>query len=101
MKNTMYIKGTSQAEVTSNSEKLKLVVFAIIELHLSKGISQLLSKSVENIILKSISGQSESLFGLSFTYLNNWGWFLGDVILWAMLTPLSSLLWTISTANYL
>jgi len=32
-------KGTSWAEATSNSEKIKLVALAIIELHWSEGIS--------------------------------------------------------------
>ena len=41
-------KGTSRAEATSNSEKIKPVVLAVIELRLSGGISQLLSQSVEN-----------------------------------------------------
>ena len=36
-------KGTCPAEATSNSEKTKLVSLAIIELHLSKGISQSVS----------------------------------------------------------
>ena len=35
--------GTSQAEVMSNSEKIKPVAFDVIKLHLSEGISQLLS----------------------------------------------------------
>ena len=47
-------KGTSRAEVTSNSEKIKPIVLAVIELCLSEGISQLvtqlLSQSVENSI---------------------------------------------------
>jgi len=36
-------KGTSQAEATSNSEKIKLVALAVIELHWSEGIRQLVS----------------------------------------------------------
>ena len=36
-------KGTSRAEVTSNSEKIKSIVLAVIELCLFEGISQLLS----------------------------------------------------------
>ena len=36
-------KGTSQAEVTLNSEKTNLVALAIIELRWSEGISQLVS----------------------------------------------------------
>jgi len=47
-------KGTSQAEVTSNSEKIKPVALAIVELHESEGIrqavSQLVSQSVENSV---------------------------------------------------
>ena len=41
-------KGTCRAEAMSNSEKIKSVALAIIELHLSEGISQLLTQSVEN-----------------------------------------------------
>ena len=41
-------KGTSQAEATSNTEKIKPVALAIIELHLSEGIGQLLTQSAEN-----------------------------------------------------
>jgi len=33
-------KGTSQAEATSNSEKIKSVALATVELHESEGISQ-------------------------------------------------------------
>jgi len=33
-------KGTSRAEATSNSEKIKLVAIAIVELRLTEGISQ-------------------------------------------------------------
>jgi len=44
------LKGTSQAEAMLNSEKIKLVVLAVIELWLSKGISQPNSQSVENFI---------------------------------------------------
>jgi len=32
-------KGTTQAEATSNSEKIKLVALAVIELRWSEGIS--------------------------------------------------------------
>ena len=46
-----YVKGTSRAEMTTYSEKIKPVALAIIELCLSEGISQsvnyLLSQSVE------------------------------------------------------
>ena len=44
-------KGTSRAEVTSNSEKIKPIALAVIELCLSEGISQLVTQSsVENSI---------------------------------------------------
>ena len=36
-------KGTYQAETMSNSEKIKPVALAVIELRLSEGISQLLT----------------------------------------------------------
>jgi len=36
-------KGTSQAEVTSNSEKIKLIALAIVELRESGGIRQAVS----------------------------------------------------------
>jgi len=36
-------KGTSQAEATSNSEKIKLVALAVIKLRWSEGIRQLRS----------------------------------------------------------
>jgi len=36
-------KGTSWVEVTSNSEKIKPVALAILELHESEGIRQLVS----------------------------------------------------------
>ena len=39
-------KGTCRAEATSNSEKIKPVALAVIELRLSEGISQLLTQSV-------------------------------------------------------
>ena len=41
-------KGIYRAEAKSNSEKIKPVALAVIELRLSEGISQLLSQSVEN-----------------------------------------------------
>ena len=47
-------QGTSWSEAMSNSEKIMPVALAVIELHLSEGISQsvtqLLSQSVENSI---------------------------------------------------
>ena len=47
-------KGTSLAEVTSNSENIKPVALAVIELRLSEGISQLLSQSVTQSVENSI-----------------------------------------------
>ena len=43
-------EGTYWAEAMSNSENIKPVALAVIELHLSEGIGQLLSQSVENSI---------------------------------------------------
>ena len=45
-------KGTSQAKVMLNSENIKPIALAVIELHLSGGIGQLLrvTQSVENSI---------------------------------------------------
>jgi len=43
-------KGTCQAEAMSNSEKIKPVALAVIELYWSEGIRQLVSQSVENSI---------------------------------------------------
>ena len=51
-------RGTCRAEVTSNSEKIKPIALAVIELRLSEGISQsvsqlliyLVSQSVENSV---------------------------------------------------
>jgi len=39
-------KGTSRAEATSNSEKIKFVALAIVELHESEGISQSVNQVV-------------------------------------------------------
>ena len=39
-------KGTSQAEAMSNSEKIKPIALAVIELHLSEDISQSFTQSV-------------------------------------------------------
>ena len=68
-------KGTSQAEATSNSEKIKLVALSVIELCLSEGIRQSVENSVKYNFLKilyqlfeSVSGQSESLLGLHNGY---------------------------------
>ena len=43
-------KGTCWAKATSNSEKIKPVALAVIELRLSEGISQPVTQSVENSI---------------------------------------------------
>ena len=55
MKNTLYTycgmpKGTCRAKATSNSEKIKPIALAVIELRLSEGIDQLLSQSLENAV---------------------------------------------------
>ena len=63
-------KGTYRAETTSNSEKIKPVALAIIELLLSEGISQykiLLNKiffKFRSNLLKVFSGRSEACLGL-------------------------------------
>jgi len=36
----LHKKGTSRAEVTSNSEKIKLIALANVELHKSEGINR-------------------------------------------------------------
>jgi len=47
LKNTLdvlrYAKGTSRAEATSNDEKIKPAALAVIELHWSEGIRQVVS----------------------------------------------------------
>ena len=43
-------KDTSLAEVMSNSEKIKPIALAVIELRLSEGISQSVTQSVENSV---------------------------------------------------
>ena len=49
MKNALYVlrympKGTSWAEAISNSEKIKSIALAVVELRLSEGISQSVSR---------------------------------------------------------
>ena len=105
-------KGTCRAEATSNSEKIKPVALAIIELRLSEGISQLLTYSVSRKIplnklflkfcsdlLKAFWVDAKACLGLVspnhyclIVVRGNWGCFLGDIILWATPTPLWSLL---------
>jgi len=43
-------KGTCQAEATSNSEKIKLVVLAVIELCLPEDISQAVSQALKQSV---------------------------------------------------
>ena len=43
-------KGTCQVESMSNSEKMKPVALAVIEVWVSEGISQSVSQSVENLL---------------------------------------------------
>ena len=64
-------KSTSRAEVTSNSEKIKPVALAVIDIRQSVSqykipLNKLFLK-FRIAIVESISGRSESLFGLSFT----------------------------------
>ena len=65
-------KGPSQAEAMSNSEKIMLVMLAIIKLLYQSG-SQLVENSVKyflkfrnNFLKEHVLGWFESLFGLSF-----------------------------------
>ena len=48
-------KGTSRAKATSNSEKIKPVSLAVIELRLSEGISQSVKQSVSQAVRQSVS----------------------------------------------
>ena len=50
----LLLKGTCQAEATSNSEKIKPIALAVIELRLSEGISQLLTQSVSQSLENSV-----------------------------------------------
>ena len=54
MKNALYILWYAKRHLSgrsdANSEKIKPVALAVVELYLSEGISQLLSQSVENSI---------------------------------------------------
>jgi len=59
-------KGTSRAEAISNSEKIKPVVLAVIELHLSEGISQSVSQSVSLSVCQSVSQSICQLLFLKF-----------------------------------
>ena len=43
-------KGASQAEATLNSEEIKLVALAIIQLHLSEGIIYAVSQLVRQLV---------------------------------------------------
>ena len=47
-------KGTSRAKATSNSEKIKPVALAVIKLHLSEGICQLLSQLLSQSVTQSV-----------------------------------------------
>jgi len=64
-------KGTTGAQVTMNSEKIMLLTLAIVELHLSAGISQTVSQSVEislnnilKIFLKAFWVDLKACFGI-------------------------------------
>jgi len=43
-------KGTSRAEATSNSKKIKPIALAIVELCKSEGISQSVSQAVSSLV---------------------------------------------------
>ena len=47
-------KGMFPAEAMLNKDKIKPVALAIIELHLSEGINQLLSRSVSQSLQNSV-----------------------------------------------
>ena len=47
-------KGTYRAEVTLNSEKIKPVALAVIDLRLSEGISQSVGQSVSQSVENSV-----------------------------------------------
>jgi len=47
-------KGTTWAEATSNSEKIKPVALAVIKLRWSEGIRQLVSQSVSQSVENSV-----------------------------------------------
>jgi len=48
-------KGNSQAEVMSNSKKIKPIALAIVELRDSEGIMQAVSQSVSQSVCLSVS----------------------------------------------
>ena len=108
-------KGTSRAEVKSNSEKIKPVALAVIKLRLSEGISQSVSQKIlfniyiyfkfhsnllkfHSNLLKVFRGNLKACLGL--VLLNQYCLiiarerFLGDVFSWATPTPLWSLLYS-------
>ena len=45
-------KGTCRAKAMSNSEKIKLIALAVIELRLSEGISQSVTQSVSQSVTR-------------------------------------------------
>ena len=52
-------KGTCRAKATSNSEKIKPVALAVIELRLSEGISQSVTYSVSQLLTQSVENSVE------------------------------------------
>ena len=54
-------KGTFWSEAMLNSEKIKPTALAVIKLHLSKGISQSSSQSIEIYFVKVYSNLSEAI----------------------------------------
>ena len=47
-------KGTSRAEVMSNSKKMKPIALSVIKLHLFEGIGQSVSQAVSQLVENSI-----------------------------------------------
>jgi len=85
-------KGTTRAEVTSNSEEIRSVALVIVELQKSEGISQASRQAVENSIkyffkycynfLKAFRINLKAFLGsvlpnqyCHIRYVRNFGWF--------------------------
>jgi len=56
------VKGTSQAEAMSNSDKIKHVALAIVELHEFEGSRQLVSQSVGQSVSQSVENFIKHFF---------------------------------------
>ena len=64
-------KGTSRAEATLNSEKIKPVAIAVIELRLTEGISQSGRQSVRQSVSQAVSHKIIPLNKLFFKFHGN------------------------------